>query len=116
MRHGLKKEKIKKRSFLYNIKTSEDKTERNLNEGTFGIKPSFKKNKTKVLSSRRYGIQVSQIEKLISSIWLLKLKFHVFCKVILLFKKVLLAIKDLPEQMKISYILNVLSSSDNLYV
>ena len=68
VRHGLKKEKIKKRSFLYNIKTSEDKTERNLNEGTFGIKPSFKKKKTKVLSTRRYRIYVSQIEKLISGI------------------------------------------------
>ena len=41
MKHGHKKEKIKKRFSSYNIKTSEDKTERNINEGKFGIKPSF---------------------------------------------------------------------------
>ena len=57
---------MKKRSLLYNVKTSEEKTERNLNEGKFGLKPSFKKEKTKVLSIRRYRIFVSQIEKLIS--------------------------------------------------
>ena len=66
--HGLKKEKIKKRYFLYNIKTSENKTERNQNEGNFGIKPSFKKKKTKVLSTRLYGKSVSPIGKLISGI------------------------------------------------
>ena len=33
VKHGHKKEKIKKNSFLYNIKMSEDKTERNLNKG-----------------------------------------------------------------------------------
>ena len=33
MKHGHKKEEIKKNSFLYNIKMSEDKTERNLNKG-----------------------------------------------------------------------------------
>ena len=65
MKHGHKEEKIKKSSFLYNIKTSKDKTKRNLNEGKFGIKPSFKNNETKVLSTRRYRIDVSQIEKLI---------------------------------------------------
>ena len=43
---------------------SEDKTERNLNEG----KPSFQKEKTKVFSTRRYRIYVSPIEKLISGI------------------------------------------------
>ena len=47
MKHGHKKEKIKKNSFLYNIKMSEDKTERNLNKGKFGIKPSFKKKESK---------------------------------------------------------------------
>ena len=57
---------MKKSSLLYNVKTSEEKTERNLNEGKFGLKPSFKKEKTKVLSIRRYRIFVSQIEKLIS--------------------------------------------------
>ena len=76
---------------------SEDKTERNLNEGKFGIKPSFKKKKAKVLSTRLYWIYVTQTEKLISDIWLLKLKFCVFCRFILLFKKVLLALKYLPE-------------------
>ena len=52
---------MKKSSLLYNVKTSEEKTERNLNEGKFGLKPSFKKEKTKVLSIRRYRIFVSQI-------------------------------------------------------
>ena len=59
---------MKKSSLLCNVKTSEEKTERNLNEGKFGLKPSFKKEKTKVLSIRRYRIFVSQIEKLISGI------------------------------------------------
>ena len=68
VKHGHKKEKIEKSSFLYNVKTSEDKTKRNLNEGKFGIMPSFKKKKTKVLSTRRYRIYMSQIEKLISGI------------------------------------------------
>ena len=68
VKHGHKQEKIKKRYFLYNIKTTEDKTKRNLNEGKFGLKPSFKKTKTKVLSTRRYRVCVSQIEKLISGI------------------------------------------------
>ena len=31
---AIKKKKNKKRSLLYNIKTSEDKTERNLSEGS----------------------------------------------------------------------------------
>ena len=44
----------------------EDKTERNLNEGKFGLKPSFKKEKTKVISIR-FRIHVSQTEKLILS-------------------------------------------------
>ena len=66
--HGLKKEKIKKRYFLYNIKTSEKNPERNQNEGKFGMKPSFKKKKTKVLSTRLYGKSVSPIDKLISGI------------------------------------------------
>ena len=68
VKHGHKQEKIKKRYFLYNIKTTEDKTKRNLNEGKFGLKPSFKKENTKVLSNRRYKIYVSRIEKLISGI------------------------------------------------
>ena len=112
MKHGYKKEKLKKSSLLYNVTTSEDKTKRNLNEGKFGLKSSFKKEKTKLLSTRRYKIYVSQIEKLISGIWLLKLKFRVLYRFILQFKKVLLVIKDLPEQMKVSYILYVFSSSD----
>ena len=41
VKHGHKKEKIKNSSFLYNIKMSEDKTERNLNEGKFGIKQTL---------------------------------------------------------------------------
>ena len=65
VKHGHKKEKNKK-SFLYNIKTSEEKIERNLNKGKFGVKPSFKKKKAKVLSTRLYRIYVSEIEKLIS--------------------------------------------------
>ena len=68
VKHGHKKEKIKKRLLSYNTETSEDKTERNLNEGRFGIKPSFKKKKTKVLSNRRCRIYVSLTEKLISGI------------------------------------------------
>ena len=60
--------KNKKSSLLYNIKTSEDKAERNLNEGKFGLKPSFKKEKTKVFSIRQSIINVSQIETLISGI------------------------------------------------
>ena len=50
------------------MKTSEYKTDRNLNEGKFGLKPSFKKEETKVLSSRRYRIYQSQMEKPISGI------------------------------------------------
>ena len=42
---------------------------RNLNEGNFGLKPSFKKEKTKVLSTRHYRIYVSQTEKLTSGVW-----------------------------------------------
>ena len=68
VKHGHKKEKVKKSSLLYYVKTSEDETERNLNEGKFGLKPSSKKEKTNVLSTRRYTIYMSQIEKLISAI------------------------------------------------
>ena len=75
VKHDHEKEKIKKSSLLYNVKTSEDKTEKNLNDGKFGLKPSFKKEKTKVLSTRRYRIYVSQIEKLISGI--IQFKFQV---------------------------------------
>ena len=63
VKHGHKKEKIKKSSLLYNVKTSEDKKERNLNEGKVGLKPSFKREKTKMLSTRRYRIYMSQKEK-----------------------------------------------------
>ena len=62
VKNGHKKEKIKKSSLLYNIKTSEFKTERNLNKVKSGLKTSFKKEKTKVLSIRRYRLYVSQIE------------------------------------------------------
>ena len=65
---AIKKEKFKKSSLLYNVKTSEDKTERNLSEREFGLTPSFKKEKTKVLCTRRYRIYVSQQEKLIPGI------------------------------------------------
>ena len=55
---AIKKKKFKKSSLLYNIKTSEDKTERKLNKGKSGLKPSFKKEKKKekmkVLPTRRY--------------------------------------------------------------
>ena len=52
------KKKIRKvlKTLLNNIKTSEDETERNLNKGNFVLKPSFKKEKTKVLSTRCYRI------------------------------------------------------------
>ena len=66
VKHSIKKQETRKALFLYNIKTSEDKTERNLNEGKFGLKSFFKKDKTKVLSIR-FRIHVSQIEKLILS-------------------------------------------------
>ena len=65
---AIKKKKIRKalKALLSNIKISEDKTERNLNEGKFVLKPTFKKKKkTKLRSTRRYRIYVSQIEKLI---------------------------------------------------
>ena len=68
VKHDHEKEKNKKSSLLYNVKTSEDKTEKNLNDGKFRLKTPFKKEKTKVLSTRRYRIYVSQIEKLISGI------------------------------------------------
>ena len=71
VKYGHKKEKIKKSSFLHNVKKIENK------------KP---------------------------------LKFRVFCRFILLSKKILLAIKVLLEQIKILYILNVFSSSDNFCV
>ena len=64
---AIKKKKIRK-ALLYIIKTSKYKTERSLYVGKFGLKPYFKKEKTKVLSTRRYRIYVSQIEKLISVI------------------------------------------------
>ena len=65
---AIKKKKIRKalKALLSNIKMSEDKTEGNLNEGKFVLKPTFeKKKKTKLRSTRRYRIYVSQIEKLI---------------------------------------------------
>ena len=43
VKHGHKKEKNKAlKALLSNIKMSEDKTERNLNEGKFLLKPTFK--------------------------------------------------------------------------
>ena len=86
VKHDHKRQKNKTGSLLYNITTSEDKTERNLIEGKFLLKPSFKKEKTNLLSTRRYRIFMSQIDKLILGIWLLKLKVLVFCRFILLFK------------------------------
>ena len=47
VKHGHKKEKNKKSSLLYNIKTSEDKTERNLNEGTVWVKALFQERQDK---------------------------------------------------------------------
>ena len=61
VKHSIKKQETRKALFLYNIKTSEDKTERNLNEGKFGLKPFFKIEKTKALSTRRYRIYMSLI-------------------------------------------------------
>ena len=60
----IKDKKNKTGSLLY-ITTSEDKTERNLNEGKFLLKPSLKKEKTNLLSTRRYRIFMPQIGKLI---------------------------------------------------
>ena len=68
VKYDYKKQKLKKSSLLHNVTKSEDKTKRNLNEGKFGLKSSFKKEKTKLFSTRRYKIYVSQIEKLISGI------------------------------------------------
>ena len=64
---AIKKTKNKKSFFIYNIKTLDDKRERHLKEGKFGLKASFKKKK-KVLSIRRYKLYVSQKEKLVSGI------------------------------------------------
>ena len=91
---AIKKKKFKKSSLLYNIKTSEDKTERNLNKGKSGLKPSFKKEKKK---RENEGASHQTLQKLISGIRLLKPKFQVFCRFILLFTKVLLTTKELPE-------------------
>ena len=57
---AIKKKKIRQ-AVLYNIKTSEDKTERILNEGKFVLKPSFKKEKTKVLSTEYTEMLISGI-------------------------------------------------------
>ena len=57
VKHGHKKKKLRNALFIYIIKTSEEKTERNLNEGTSGLKAFFKKEKkkekTKVHPTRR---------------------------------------------------------------
>ena len=59
------KKRILRKVFLHNnIKTSEDKPERNLNKGKFGLNISFKKKKTKVLLTRSYRTYVSQISML----------------------------------------------------
>ena len=68
VKHDHKRQKNKTGSLLYNITTSEDKTERNLIEGKFLLKPSFKKEKTNLLSTRRYRLFMSQIDKLILGI------------------------------------------------
>ena len=57
---AIKKKKLRKALFYIMLKWLKTK-QRNLNEGKFGLKPSFKKEKTKVLSTRRYKIYVSQI-------------------------------------------------------
>ena len=82
---AIKKKKIRRALLHIILKPLKKKTERNLNEGKFLLKPTFKKGKTKVLSTRRYRIYVSQIEKLISGMWLLKLKVLVYCRFILPF-------------------------------
>ena len=76
VKHSHKKEKIKKSSLSYNIKTSEDKTKINLNEGKFGLKPFFKKQETNVLSTRRYRIYlaVNNLTKLF-----VILRIEIFC-------------------------------------
>ena len=61
VKHSIKKQETRKALFLYNIKTSEDKTERNLNEGKFGLKPFFKIEKTKARSTRRSLISSFQV-------------------------------------------------------
>ena len=68
VKHDHETRKKLRKALFYNIKTSEYKTERNVNEVKFGLKPSFKKEETKVLSNRRYRIYQSQMEKLISGI------------------------------------------------
>ena len=71
------------------------------------VKYGHKKEKNKK-SSFLYNVKKTEDKK--------PLKFRVFCRFILLSKKILLAIKVLLEQIKISYILNVFSSSDNFCV
>ena len=48
----IKKEEIKKNSLLYNIKTPEDKTERNLNEGKFGLNLFFQERENNGASNQ----------------------------------------------------------------
>ena len=60
----IKKKKLTKAVLYIMLKRLRTK-QRNLHEGKFGLKPSFKKVKTTVLSTRRYRIYMSQIEKLI---------------------------------------------------
>ena len=45
VKHGHKKKKLRNALFIYIIKTSEEKTERNLNEGTSGLKAISRKRK-----------------------------------------------------------------------
>ena len=52
MKHG-----YKKRKNIYNVKTSQDKTERNLNKGKFGLNPSFKKEKTNIEKKEKSSIR-----------------------------------------------------------
>ena len=107
------KNKNLRKALSYNVKTSEYKTERNLNEEKFGLKPCFKEEKIKVLSTRLY---VSQIHVSFQVRDYSNLNCEYFADLYCNLKKLLFAIKYLPEQMKTSYILNVFSLSDHFCV
>ena len=55
MKHG-----YKKRKNIYNVKMSQDKTERNLNKGNFGLNPSFKNEKTTIEKKEKSRIRNSK--------------------------------------------------------
>ena len=59
---AIKKTKNKKSFFIYNIKTLDDKRERHLKEGKFGLKASFKKKKKSAFYQTLQIIRISERE------------------------------------------------------